>query len=464
LSDKAYVQQLEAENALLKATLGQLMEYVKELEVKVEELSKKVDQQSVKKNSNNSHLPPSGDVSRKTRSLRKDSGKRPGGQKGHKGHNLKLSSNPDEIEKLIPNQCQVCFEQLDGALGILVERRQVVDIPPIVAQIKEYQCYQIRCACGHHQRGAFPHGVDNHIQYGPRITALAVYHNIYQYIPYHRLQQFFAQICQVRLSVGTLENMVARTAQKARPLWEALRQQVEQARVVGSDETGAKVNGKKQWVWVWQSTLVTFLAVCASRGAELVEKLFPEGFVNATLCSDRWHAQIKTGAKKHQLCLAHLLRELLYLIEAEKTDWAQECKTILLEAIRLKQTQAVYDLDHPSALAVEQQLDQLLKQDIVDRFAIKTLALKKSLTKYRDMIFPFLYDPDVPFDNNASERSIRNFKVKLKVSGQFKSGQEHYCILRSIIDSAIKNRQDVFEAISQFAILKSPPLATSAKK
>lgn len=461
MSDPSYIQQLEAENATLKAALAQVMEYVKELEAKVEELSKKVDQQSVKKNSNNSHLPPSGDITRKTRSLRKSSGKSPGGQKGHKGHNLKLSSNPDEIEKLIPNHCQGCLQPLYGALGILVERRQVVDIPPIVAQIKEYQCYQINRACGHHQQGAFPEGVNNHIQYGPRITALAVYHNIYQYIPYRRLQQFFAQICQVQLSVGTLESMVARTAQKARPLWEALRQQVEQAGVVGSDETGVKVNGKKQWVWVWQSTLVTFLAVCASRGAELVDQLFPQGFVNTTLYSDRWRAQIKTWAKKHQLCLAHLLRKLLYLIESEKTDWAQECKTILLEAIRLKQTQAVYDLDHPSALAVEQRLDQLLKQDIVDQFAIKTLTLKKSLNKYRDMVFPFLYAPDVPFDNNASERSIRNFKVKLKVSGQFKSGHEHYCILRSIIDSAIKNQQDVFEAISKFNTLKSPPKAAA---
>jgi len=68
-------------------------------------------------------------------------------------------------------------------------------------------------------------------------------------------------------------------------------------------------------------------------------------------------------------------------------------------------------------------------------------------------------DPDVPFDNNASERSIRNFKVKLKVSGQFKSGQEHYSTLRSLIDSAIKNQQDVFDVISQFTTLKSPPKA-----
>lgn len=459
MTDKAYILQLEAENASYKSELVQLREYVQVLELKLEELSKKIEQQSVKKNSNNSHLAPSGDVYRKTRSLRKSSGKRPGGQKGHDGHTLKMSLSPDEVEALIADQCEVCSQVLNGDTAVLIERRQVVDIPPIVPQFKEYQSYGILCSCGHHQRADFPAGVENHIQYGPHITALAVYHNVYQYIPYYRLQQFFRHICHLPISVGTLENMVARTAQKARPLWETLRQQVEQARVVGSDETGVKVNGKKQWAWVWQTTLVTFLAVSASRGAELVEKLFPKGFVNATFCSDRWRAQIKTYAQKHQLCLAHLLRELLYLIEAEKTDWAQQCKTILLQAVRLKQSQAVYELQHPEAILLEQQLDQLLAQDIEDDYALKTRRLKKSLIKYRAFLFPFLYDPDVPFDNNASERSIRNFKVKLKVSGQFKSGQEHYCILRSIIDTTLKNGNSVFEVIALLTDSQMPPKA-----
>lgn len=81
------------------------------------------------------------------------------------------------------------------------------------------------------------------------------------------------------------------------------------------------------------------------------------------------------------------------------------------------------------------------------------------MAKHRPFIFPFLYDPLTTFDNNASERGIRNVKVKLKVSGQFKTGQEHYCILRSIIDTTIKNGQSVFDAIAAIALLPAPPKA-----
>ena len=248
-------------------------------------------------------------------------------------------------------------------------------------------------------------------------------------------------------------------ADKARPIWDGLRKPLEQSKAVGGDETGAKVNGKKQWIWVWQSTLITFIAISASRGSVLIDALFPNGFPLATLSSDRWKAQIKTFAKNHQLCIAHLLRELLYLIQAEKTSWANEFKELLLKAIKLKQAQPSYDRGHPQTLETENQLDSLLAQIIPAQNAKKTISLQKSMTKYRQYIFPFLYDPLIPYDNNASERSIRNVKVKLKVSGQFKTGQEHYCILRSIIDTTIKNGQSVFGAIAAIAHMPTPPKA-----
>ena len=126
---------------------------------------------------------------------------------------------------------------------------------------------------------------------------------------------------------------------------------------------------------------------------------------------------------------------------------------------KLKQTQSAYDKKNPQTIEIETQLDILLAQTTIPKKAKKTISLKKSMTKYRLFIFPFLYDSLIPYDNNASERSIRNIKVKLKVSGQFKTGQEHYCILRSIIDTTIKNGQSVFLAIAAIALLPSPPKA-----
>ena len=418
----ARIAVLEAENAelrlqvfripLLESENKALREQVLLLSQKLSDLANKVEQMSVRKDSNNSSLPPSGDFGRKTRSLRTASGLKPGGQPGHKGTTLEMTDSPDHIEPLVPFFCGICAKALDVSRAQLVERRQVVDIPPIKAETTEYRSFGIACGCGHHQVAPFPEGVDNHIQYGPNIAALTVYHNVYQYIPFKRLQDFFTHICHLPLSVGTLENIVARMGDKARPVWDSFRKTLEQSKTVGGDETGAKVNGKKQWIWVWQSTFVTFIAISASRGSTLINALFPNGFPLATLCSDRWKAQTKTFAK-----------------------------------------------GHPQTLEVENQLDALLAQTIPEQNARKTASLQKSMAKYRLFIFPFLYDPLIPYDNNASERSIRNVKVKLKVSGQFKTGQEHYCILRSIIDTTIKNGQSVFHAVAAIAHMPAPTKA-----
>jgi transposase len=444
---------------MLESEVLALREQVLVLGQKLSDLVKKVEQMSVRKDSSNSSMAPSSDLGRKTRSLRAASGGQAGGQAGHKGSTLEMTASPDHTEVLVPGFCAVCSGALDASKAKLVERRQVVDIPPIKAQVTEFQAFGIVCRCGHHQVAPFPQGVDNHIQYGPNIMALTVYHNVYQYVAFKRLQNFFAHICHLPLSIGTLQNIVRRMADKARPVWDGFRATLEQSKEVGSDESGAKVNGKKQWIWVWQSAVITFIAVSASRGSALIDSLFPKGFPLATLSSDRWAAQLKTLAKNHQLCIAHLLRELEYLIQTEKTAWATQFKELLLKAIKLKQNQEAYSKDDPKTLELEQQLDSLIAQDIGGKNASKTLTFKKSMAKYRHFIFPFLYDPLVTYDNNASERGIRNIKVKLKVSGQFKTGQEHYCILRSIIDTTIKNGQSVFDAISAIALLPSPPKA-----
>jgi transposase len=460
---------LEAENAHLRTQVSRipileaenttLRNQVIVLEQNFLDLSKKIDQLMVRKNSSNSSMPPSSDLFKKNQSLRTTTGLKSGGQKGHKGNTLKMVDNPDHIVPIVPVFCNVCATELDANKAVLLERRQVLDIPPIKPEITEYQVYEVVCNCGHHQVSSFPTGVDNHIQYGPNITAIAVYNNIYQTIPFKRLQNFFNHICNLPISTGTLQNMVDRTAQKARPIWEDFRRKIEQSKSVGSDETGAKVNGKKQWIWVWQNTLITFLVASKSRGYDVIAEFFPNGFPKATLGSDRWKAQLKTAALNHQLCLAHLLRELIFLEQVEKTPWATQFRELLLDAIQLKKSQNAYPKENPLVLDIEKNLQNLLQDNIIDTKASKTITFRNSMAKYQSYIFTFLYDSNVTYDNNASERSIRNVKVKLKVSGQFKSRQQQYCILRSVIDTTIKNGQSVFAAIAAIVNLQSPPKA-----
>jgi transposase len=335
----------------------------------------------------------------------------------------------------------------------------VIDIPPIVPITTEYRSFSVTCSCGHHQKGDFPDDVTNHIQYGENIQTLVVYNSVYQYLPFYRLQSFLAQVTSVHLSKGTIENILRRTANKSKSTYETLRKVVEVSFYVGSDETGAKLNKSKLWFWVWQNAIVTFIVAACSRSKQVIEDTFPNGLPNAILCSDRLAAQLSTWTKGTQICLAHLLRDLNFLIETEKTQWAIDFKALLKDAMMLKKVQTHYQKNDPKVIDIEQRADKLLKQSFEElgwtiENQHKTITFFNGMNKLREALFPFLYHKDVPPDNNSSERAIRIIKVKTKISGQFKSLHQEFAILRSVIDTAVKNGQPVYEAVK--AIVKMP--------
>lgn len=423
------------------------------LEELVKELMSQIDRLTVKKNSNNSSIPPSTDLLRKNSSLRTASGKKPGGQKGHTGTTLKMTDTPDETHKLIPDYCNQCGTGLAEIEGQFESKRQVVEIPPIKPIYIEYQSHSKTCLCGHKQTSDYPCGVTNHIQYGASIEAIIGYQSVYQYTPFKRLSQLFQHYFNLPISEGSIGNILKRLSAKATPVYEAIHAQIENSTQVGADETGVKINGKKGWIWTWQNKAATFIVGSFNRGHETIQKLFPNGFIKAILNSDRWKPQLNTTAKGHQMCTAHLLRDLEYLIELEKTTWAETMKQLLLKAIELKRKCAEYATDHPYVLELETMMDVLLVEPLNKS---KTLTFQKAMVKNRVNVFTFLYYEEVPPDNNSSERAIRNIKVKQKVSGQFKTGMQPFCILRSIIDTCIKNKVDVFEALKLIAQMKLP--------
>jgi transposase len=418
---------------------------------------------SVTKTSKNSHIAPSVDLTRKNQSLREKSDKPIGGQIGHKGYTLKMSDTPDKIETLYPDFCNNCGLSLAQASFEMTARRQVIDIPPIVPIITEFQRYSTTCTCGHHQCGTFPDGVDNHIQYGNNIQSLVVYQSCYQFVPFARLQDFFKKICHIPISKGTIENIIRRTAQKSQNTYESLRQIIVLSFFVGSDETGFKLKGSKGWFWVWQNAVVTYIVAACSRAKQVISDHFPEGLPNSILCSDRLAAQLSTITKGSQLCLGHLLRDLNYLIAAEKTTWAIDFKALLKDAIKLKQLASHYDEKDEKVLNIQQRADTLLNNTILDELLkdeltfAQTIVFLRAMIKHRNALFRFLYHPLIPFDNNGSERAIRIVKIKTKISGQFKSLHHEFAVIRSIVDTAIKNGNSVFHAVQAMVELPLCP-------
>ena len=427
---------------------------IKSLEEKVELLLDLLQKKNVKKDSHNSSLPPSSDLFSKNKSLRPVSIRPNGGQIGHKGSTLEMSKTPDKIIDLMSDFCSVCGQSLTGELFTLKAKRQVIEIPPIIPIYEEYRQYICQCpTCQHQQLADFPLGVNAPIQYGSSVETLVGYFLVYQFIPFKRLQSLFSQLFLLSLSQGSIGNILERSAQKCQGVYQEIKTQILQSSVVGSDETGAKVNGAKWWILVWQNLQNTFLVASDNRGSKTVDEIFENGLPNSAIVSDRWAAQLKTHSKNSQICLAHLLRDLIYLIELEQLEFAIQFKTFITSVFDKRksmiESNKAYTLNSEETISLEQTLNQLLLISIDKEKYPKSAVFQVSMIKNRNFILPCLYNLEIPPDNNGSERAIRNIKVKQKVSGQFKSGQNAFCVIRSVIDTLLKRGVELLPCLNQ---------------
>jgi transposase len=419
-----------------------LFNQVNELKQVIEELKSKLADYETQKNSNNSSKPPSSDFVklRKTKSLKKSSGKKVGGQPGHKGSSMKMSPNPDFTERHHPLYCNCCGNDLSNFEPKFFGKRQVVDIPEITRTVTEHLVFQKACNCGYVSKGNYPTGVDAPLCYGKNTQALIAYLSARQYTPYKRLEEMLRSVFGLNICQASIKNILHKTSKKLEPIYETIRKTVLNSPVVGGDETSVNINGENNWVWTFQNAKATFIGIHPRRGYMAIEELMPEGFGNTIIVSDCWASYFKTNAKSHQICTAHILRELQYLTERYKDQtWSGGMTKLIKRALKIHRCQ---NIDPEIISQITNKLKEFLNEDIGKPFR-KIIALQKRLAKYQDYLFLFLKNELVPPDNNGSERAIRNFKVKQKVSGFFKTnkGAQNYAILRSVCDTAIKNNQ-----------------------
>jgi transposase len=408
-----------------------------------------------KKNSGNSSIPPSHDPHRprRTESLREKTGRKPGGQPGHEGSCLEISDSPTEIVVHSPNYCTCCGNDLSGVASDFIGKRQVVDIPPVVPVVTEHQVYGRLCSCGHFTESAYPAEAHSAVCYGSNIQALTAYLHARQYLPFERMCELYRDIFGLSVSSGSLVNMVHTFADKASGIYEVIRQRISVSAVVGADETGTRIGGKNGWTWGFQTPQATYLYSVKSRAKSVIDKLFPQGFPKTVLVHDCWTSYFSVKTNGHQICVAHLLRELKYLGKLYAQQWTVSFIGMLKMALELKNNmpdREDYLKPVEQRTKLENMLDEMLKQNI-DPEHKKLVVFKERMVRYRNYLFAFLYQMEVPPDNNASERAIRTYKVKQKVSGLFRSqeGADAFAVIRSVIDTTIKNKNNVWEALSK---------------
>lgn len=434
----------------------------KELLATISELREEVRLLKNGKKSKTSHTPPSHEIGRSnSKNSRISSGKRPGGQLGHDGNTLSFKVIPDAILPHVPTFCNHCGLDLNEVESIVVERRQEVVIPPIQAKYLEHVSHAKICThCGCKCVGTFPEGINAPIQYSGHIGALVAYLSVFQYMPYKRITMLLKDLFNLPISEGTVDNLLATAAQKAMPAYEIIQQRIQQEAVVGADETGASIGGKKGWFHTWQSEKLTFIVASMNRGYQTITQYFSDGFPLSVYVSDCWAAQLKVTARLHQLCIAHLLRELNNFEDALSCQWSIAMKLLFQDAIQLKKqlVPADYDSSNEQVLAIQSRLDKLLIEHQQASSHKKVQAFINRLIKNKESILTFLYHQNVPPDNNASERAIRNVKVKSKVSGQFRTekGATRFAILRSVIDTTRKSTNNVLYGL--IVLLYSNPV------
>lgn len=455
------VGKLQETVVALIAKVDSLAQKVNSLTKENKYLKKRLSKYETPKNSNNSSIPPSKDENRpKRKSLREKSGLKPGGQKGRKGNTLKMVDNPDITKVHIPNYCRCCGENLENIPAEYKGKRQVYDIPEIKVKVTEHRIYTKQCRCGHTNQGDYPGEASSPVSYGNNIESLIGYFHTRQYIPFKRVKEIFSDVFNAPISEGGIHYVLDRLVAKAQPAYELIRQKLQGNKkyATGSDETGVKVDGGKHWAWTWQNEEATFITITDNRGQKSIDQTFKEGFKGSVLVHDCWASHFNTNALGHQLCIAHLLRDLNYLNELYGHKWSRILKLLLQQALSLEKQMKPpdYYIQNLTRSRIESRLDLILKQDLpTDKNEL--VRFQKRLKKHRQYIFTFLYRFEVPPDNNASERAIRNIKVKQKVSGQFRStnGAFRFAVLRSITDTVLKNNLNVLNSLRIIANMQT---------
>ncbi len=434
------------------------------LQAQVTELQSKLN-----KNSRNSSKPPSSDGLNKPapKSLRV-AGKNPtGGQKDHPGSTLRRATQPDKIVvHNVPNQCQACHQELSFAN--VVETRQVFDLPVLQFEVTEHHAMQAICACGHVHTAEFPVGVNATVQYGPRAQAAMVHLNQNHAVSVKRTAALMKDLFGMPVSQAAVLKAAMASAGILQPTVDTIGQGAVNAEVLHADETGLRVAKKLHWLHVLATDTLTWMGCHPKRGGEAFDALALLGQFKGVLVHDGW-LPYKALECQHALCNAHHLRELTYLLEELDQAWAGDMIELLTHANHLDnlncadgkspsynsrkyQAEIRELLDLYEAILAQAQTENPIAHSTGKRGRpkqSKATNLIGRLRDYRDDVWRFMTQPDVPFTNNLAEQTVRMPKVKQKVSGCFRTlpGAQTYCVIRSYCATMHKQGANVYESL-----------------
>ena len=453
-----------------------------QLQARIRELEKSLEEGSnepitVTRDSHNSNQPPALDLPwtkpKRTRSLRKQSGLKVGGQPGHQGVTLQPVAAPNCIIEHTVDDCSQCGASLASVEPTRFLRRQVFEIEDGSLAVVEHRTSAKSCsACGKLSKGQFPAAVKAPVQYGASVMSRALYLHLYQLLPIARTQEAMRDLFGCHISQASIQRAARLCSDKLIRCELRIKAAIRNSKVIGADETGIRINGTNAWVHVARTDSLTHLASHAHRGKAAFNAIGILNGFKGTLVRDGWFSYKWYSQCKHSLCNAHLLRDLTYIGEAEPhhEHWTTAMARLLLEikdavdTARNSSQPGLEDELHKDFLGRYDALIAKAEEAVRGSPGLKSAGLTAEkllnrLTKKKAEVLRFMTDFRVPFDNNGSERDLRMLKLQQKIAGCFRTieGVQTFCRVRSYLSSVRKQGGNLLAALER--ALNGKPIA-----
>jgi transposase len=457
LSREELVELVLAKYAQLEASQA----IIAQLQVEIEALKMKLEKgKKPPTNSNNSSQPPSRD--QKTNAPKDRRKRRHGPPQGHAKHERQFVAEPDHVVEIRPQDCKDCQEDLSQEIGSLADVNQVTELPEGKAEVIEVRQYEVKCpCCGKKQTAEPPAGLEMERTFGARLEATVVYYRQEQHMSYVRTEAALRDLHAVKISPGGIDKIMQRGGQEAGQQVGPIQNEIQQSKVVHSDETGSRVDGQNWWQWVFCSATAVLHVIRSNRSVDVIKDVMADATAEVWV-SDCYSAQVKAPARELQLCMAHQLRNLQAVVDLYPASfWPRAMQAMFRSAIHLYNQR-----DHLSPPEFQTQIqriericDWLLKRSLEQPHGKRLL---KRYLKYRNCLFVFLQRTDVSPTNNVSERNLRPSVVHRKVIGSFRSGwgARAYAALASVIATAALKGVSPFTSIQSLFGSPSLPLPT----
>lgn len=433
----------------LLALVGVQQRQIDELKARVAQLERQLG-----RNSGNSSMPPSSDVFTKpAKPQGSKSSRRRGGQPGASGGGLALVEDPDVVEHAFPRVCGGCgvpFAALGEADSVGFTRRQRTDIPPVSAQVIETRFHQVACRCGSRSSALVPDSVPDTPTYGPNLAAFAVYLLVYQHVPVERAARLIADVTGAAPSTGWIAAQLARAGELVAPALRLIRALLTLGHVLHADETTTRIRAGRVWLHVACTGKLTLLGLAARSRAGARSLGVLDAF-RGTLVHDALAVYDGFADASHQLCVAHVIRELTACDEqypqekwADQIRWAlsrliEQAHRARAEGLRLipPERAAVYLRMLRQGVAV----GLSLHPRVPGRKQSDATNLLERLRERREEYLRFTRDVTVAPTNNQGERDLRPVKTQLKISGchQSEAGAAAWLAVRSYLSTAAKH-------------------------